>query len=73
MKFEKVKIAVKVPPEFANRSYGTLKNYGIEKEQWLNDGSLIAVIEIFAGLQGEVFDKLNKLSAGQVETKILNH
>ncbi|MEW6722860.1 MAG: ribosome assembly factor SBDS [Candidatus Micrarchaeota archaeon] len=71
MKFEKVKIAVKVPAEFANKCYGTLKNYGIEKEQWLNTGELIVVVEIFGGLQGEFFDKLNKLTQGQVETKLL--
>jgi ribosome maturation protein SDO1 len=71
MKFEKVRIAVKVPAEFAHKTYGTLKNYGIQKEQWLNSGELIVVVEIFGGLQGEFFDKLNKLTAGQVETKLL--
>ncbi|MEO0249350.1 MAG: SBDS family ribosome assembly factor, partial [candidate division WOR-3 bacterium] len=49
--------------------YGTLKSYGIKKEQWLGDGSLIVLIEIPAGMQGEVFDKLNKLTSGHVETK----
>ena len=71
MKFEKVKIAVKVPSAYAHRCYGTLKGYGIEKEQWLGNGDLVVVVEIFGGLQGEFFDKLNKLTAGQVETKLL--
>jgi len=71
IKFEKIEIAVKVPPAHAHRCYGTLKSYGIKKEQWLGDGSLIAVIEIPAGMQGEVFDKLNKQTAGQIETKII--
>ncbi len=71
IKFEKVEIAVKVPPAHAHRAYGSLKSYGIRKEQWLGDGSLIVVIEIPAGMQGEVFDRLNKLTAGQVETKII--
>jgi ribosome maturation protein SDO1 len=71
MKFEKVKIAVKVPAAFAHKCYGTLKNYGIEREQWLNNGDLVVVVEIFGGLQGEFYDKLNKLTTGQVETKIL--
>ncbi len=71
MKFEKVKIAVKVPAPFAHKCYGTLKNYGIEREQWLNNGDLVVVVEIFGGLQGEFYDKLNKLTTGQVETKIL--
>lgn len=71
MKFEKIRIAVKVPPEHAHRCYGTLKSYGIMQEQWLSDGSLIVVIEIFAGMQGEFLDKLNKLTAGNIETKVL--
>lgn len=71
MKFEKIQIAVKVPPAYAHRCYGTLKNYGIKKEQWLKDGSLVVVMEIFAGIQGEVYDKLNKMTNGAVETKVL--
>ena len=71
IKFEKINIAVKVPPAHAHRCYGTLKSYGIKKEQWLGDGSLVVMIEIPAGMQGEVFDKLNKQTAGQIETKII--
>ncbi len=72
MKFEKIKIAVKVPAAYSHRCYGTLKNYGIEKEQWLGSGDLVVVVEIFGGLQGEFYDKLNKLTAGQIETKVLS-
>lgn len=72
MKFEKMRIAVKVPAIYAHKCYGTLKNYGIEKEQWLGSGDLVVVVEIFGGLQGEFYDKLNKLTAGQVETKNLS-
>jgi ribosome maturation protein SDO1 len=72
MKFEKMKIAVKVPAAFAHKCYGTLKNYGIEKEQWLGNGDLVVVVEIFGGLQGEFYDKLNKLTVGQIETKVLS-
>jgi len=72
MKFEKMKIAVKVPAAYAHKCYGTLKNYGIEKEQWLSSGDLVVVVEIFGGLQGEFYDKINKLTVGQVETKVLS-
>ncbi|MFH2105938.1 MAG: ribosome assembly factor SBDS [Candidatus Micrarchaeota archaeon] len=71
LKFEKIKIAIKVPAEFAHKCYGTIKNYGITQEQWANDGSFMAVIEIFGGLQGELYDKLNKLTNGSVQTKIV--
>lgn len=71
MKFDKIKVAVKVPAAFSHRCYGTLKNYGIKQEQWTKQGDLIVVIEIFAGMQGEIYDKLNKMTGGQVETKIM--
>jgi ribosome maturation protein SDO1 len=71
MKFERVKIAARVPPEHAQRIYGMLKGYGIQKEEWAKDGSLIVVIEMPAGVQGEFYDRLNKATAGQAETKIV--
>ncbi len=71
MKFEKIKIAVKVPAAFSHKCYGTLKNYGIKQEEWTKEGDLIVVVEIFAGIQGEFYDKLNKMTTGQVETKVI--
>ncbi len=71
LKFEKLKIAVKIPPEYAHRSYGSLKGWGILREQWASDGSLIVVVEIPAGAQGEFYDKVNKLTNGNNETKVV--
>ena len=72
LKFEKIRIAVKVSAAYAQKCYGVLKNYGLTKEEWASDGSLIAVVELFGGLQGEFYDRLNKLTGGSVETKLLN-
>jgi len=71
MKFEKVKIAVRVPAEHAPRAFGVLKEYNMQKEEWQANGSLIVVVEMPAGLQGEFYDKINKITSGNVETKIL--
>jgi ribosome maturation protein SDO1 len=71
LKFEHVRIAARVPPDYAQRIYGSLKGYGIQKEEWARDGSLIVVIEMPAGMQGEFYDRLNKMTAGSAETKIL--
>jgi ribosome maturation protein SDO1 len=71
MKFEKLRIAVKIPAAFAHKCYGTLKNYGVQREEWTKAGDLVAVVEIFGGMAGEFYDKLNKLTGGQVETKQL--
>lgn len=72
MKIERVSIAVQVPPEYATRIYGLLKEYGIEKEEWQANGSLIAVVGMPAGLQSEFFDKINGMTHGNVKTKLLN-
>ncbi len=71
LKFEKRKVAIKIPPEYAHRCYGVLKEYGIQKEEWAKNGSLIAVIEFPAGMQSEIYERLNKLTAGNIETKLL--
>jgi len=71
IKLETVKIAVKIPAENAVRVYGFVKEHKMMKEEWESDGSLIAVVEIPAGLQGDFFDKLNKLTSGNNETKII--
>lgn len=70
--FERVKVAIKVPAEHTGPAYGAIRQLGeMQKEQWESDGSLICVIEIPAGAQGEVYDRLNGLTHGSVETRLL--
>jgi len=68
---ENARIAVKMNAEHAARAYGFLKEYGMQREEWGNDGSLVCVCEFPAGLQGEFSEKINKLTAGQAQTKLL--
>jgi ribosome maturation protein SDO1 len=71
LKFEKVKMAIKIPAQYAIKSYSYVKSLGINSEQWTNDGSLVVGIEIPGGMQTEVIDKLNSLTKGDVEVKIV--
>jgi len=71
IKFETREIAVKIPNKYAGQSYSVLKRYRLLRDEWQNDGSLIAVVEIPAGIQDEFFNQLNKITHGEVETKIL--
>jgi ribosome maturation protein SDO1 len=71
IKLEIVRIAVKIPAENAPRVYGFVKEHKMIKEEWASDGSLVAMVELPAGLQGDFFDKLNKLTSGNNETKII--
>ncbi|MGC9099399.1 MAG: ribosome assembly factor SBDS [Candidatus Micrarchaeia archaeon] len=71
IKFAVAKVEVTIPANYANRVYNLLKQYGLKSEKWLNDGSLSAVVEFPAGLQSEFYDKLNSLTQGNAETKLL--
>ncbi len=71
IKFEKRQIEIIVPAKFAGQSYHILKSQKLLKDEWQSDGSLLAVVEIPAGIQEEFFNELNKLAHGEVETKII--
>lgn len=68
---EHARVAVKIPAQYAPKAYGILKEYGIKDEQWAGDGSLVAVCEMPAGVTSVFYDRLNKLTSGQVQTKQL--
>ena len=72
MKMEQMRIAVKVFPEHAARAYNAFKSFGsVSKEQWQSDGSLIAVVEMPAGMYGSFIDRIGKLTQGTIQTKVL--
>jgi ribosome maturation protein SDO1 len=72
IRFEKVKIAVKLSGENYGKCYGDLKNFGrIVKEEWQPDGSWIGIIELPAGLQTDFYERLNARTKGAVETKVI--
>ena len=73
IKFEIRELEIRIPAKHAGKSYSTLKQYGtLLKDEWQNDGSLKAILEIPAGLQSELFDKLNSLTHGEVESKVIH-
>ncbi len=70
--FDRVKVAIRVPAEHTGPAYGHIRQLGdLKNEEWQNDGALVVVIEIPAGAQGEVYDRLNALTQGSVETRLL--
>lgn len=72
IRFEEVRIAVKIPADYAPRAYGELQSaVTLEQNEWQKDGSWIAVVRIPAGVQEEFYDLVNKISKGNAETKIL--
>jgi len=70
--FEKKKIKLTIPAESAAKCYSTVKNLGtILKEEWKNDGSWEATIEIPGGLETELYDKLNSITHGQMTAEVM--
>ncbi len=70
--FEKKKIEVKIPAEHAGKAVNALMQFGKpQNESWNNDGSYSCVIEMAAGLEADFYDKMNGLTHGYVETKII--
>jgi ribosome maturation protein SDO1 len=73
IRFEELRLAVKIPPDHAARAYGDIAAVStMEKDEWLKDGSWVCVVRIPAGIQGEFYDLINKLSKGEGQVKILN-
>ncbi|MBN1786095.1 MAG: ribosome assembly factor SBDS [Candidatus Methanofastidiosa archaeon] len=73
LKFETRSLAVKIPSAYTGKAYGVLSSYGrVIKEEWANDGTLFVMMDIPAGMQPEFFEKLNSLTKGDVEVKIIN-
>ena len=73
LRIEQIVLEIDVPPQYAHQAYGVLKRLGdIKKENWTNDGSLIINLEIPAGLQEEVMNRLNSMTHGGVNIKIVS-
>lgn len=73
IRFEELRLAVRIPPDHAARAYGDIASAAtLEKDEWQKDGSWVCVVRIPAGIQGEFYDLINKLSKGEGQVKILN-
>ena len=68
---EQMQVAVKIPASHAAKTEHVLHRYRIVKEEWQKDGSLVAIVEMPAGLKQDFLNDLNALCHGNLETKIL--
>jgi ribosome maturation protein SDO1 len=71
LKFAKAKIEIIIPSIYVPKSFGFLKNFEIVEQNYQSDGSLRVVVEFPAGMKGEFFEKLNKLTKGEAIVKEL--
>jgi len=72
LKIERLRIAIKIPPEYAPRVVGIVRNFGsLSQEEWEKDGSWIAIIELPAGLHLSFLERIRKITRGNYQTKML--
>lgn len=73
IKIAKALVEVRVPADYSARIHRVLSSFGeIKKSNWLNDGSLVAEVEIPAGMQQEFIDKLNSFTKGSANVRIIS-
>jgi ribosome maturation protein SDO1 len=72
LKSEKVRLAVRVSAQYSGQAIGVLKNFGeIIKEDWLADGTLSAIVEIPAGGQPGLLDRLGSTTKGAAQVTVV--
>ncbi len=72
IKIARALLSIIVPPQYSGRIYKLLSGLGdIKKSRWRSDGSLEVELEIPAGLQDEVINKINKFTKGSASVKVL--
>jgi ribosome maturation protein SDO1 len=68
---ERIEVAVRIPIEHAGKANAIIREItDVKKEEWTAD-SWIGIIEIPAGIQGDIYSRLNKLTGGNAQVKII--
>ncbi len=72
IRLESVVLAVKITPDFTGPAYGIVADAGeLLEDQWGNDGTWYAKVEMPSGKQADFLDKINQLTKGKAEVKIV--
>jgi ribosome maturation protein Sdo1 len=50
---------------------GRKRSAQIQKDEWQNDGHWIAVVNVAAGIQGEFMERVQGMTKGRAEIKVL--
>jgi ribosome maturation protein SDO1 len=72
IKFSIREIQIRIISQYAAKAYPIVTRYGkLLSDNWQSDGSWLCIVEIPAGMQNDLFDALNKLTHGSIESKIV--
>ena len=72
LKSENLQLEIIIPAQFASQSYAVLKSVGsLKKEEWQNNGSLKAILEIPAAARPNVIDRLGSITKGSATVEVI--
>jgi len=72
LKSENLQLEILVPAQYASQSYSVLKSVGtLKNEQWQNNGSLKAILEIPAAARPNVIDRLGAITKGSATVEVM--
>ena len=72
LKSENLQLEILIPAQYAAQSYAVLKSVGsLQKEEWQNNGSLKAILEIPAGARPNVIDRLGSITRGSATIEVI--
>ena len=72
LKSENLSLEIIIPAQFASQSYAVLKSVGtLKNEEWQNNGSLKAILEIPAAARPNVIDRLGSITKGSASVEVI--
>jgi len=72
IRLDVVKVKIRLPAQHYPRVIGEVKGIGrLLSEEWLGDGSWSGIVEIPAGVQTELYEKLSARTKGAAETALV--
>ena len=72
LKSENLRLEILIPAQYAAQSYAVLKSAGsLQKEEWQNNGSLKAILEIPAGARPNVIERLGSITRGSATVEVI--
>ena len=72
LKSENLNLEIIIPAQFASQSYAVLKSVGtLKTEEWQNNGSLKAILEIPAAARPNVIDRLGSITKGSASVEVV--
>ena len=71
LKSENLQLEITIPAQYASQSYAVLKSVGsLKNEEWQNNGSLKAILEIPAAARPNVIDRLGSITKGSASVEV---